>query len=348
MTVAPTAATLSLLAPSGATPNLPLWQTGQRLDAVVLAQTGAHSVSLRIGAHTLEAHSSTPLAPRTALQLEVVQGGRQAVLRIVPQGQDTDPLSAALRAALPRQLPLQEVFASLNTLLNASAAATLPTPALSLLKQLIEQLPGGGARLPADALKQALSDSGLLLENRLSQNTGERLTGDLKANLLRLLAALDQDGQNNAALRRAATAGLARIELHQLNTLAEPAPTTSVSAELPLRHQDGVDVFRLRIEKDAHAADEPARAGWTAWLRFDLPPHGPVHAKISLSGEQVSGTLWAERESGAELIKRNLSWLEQALTAAGLSVGQLQCHSGQPARDPFALASDHPLLDVRA
>lgn len=353
MPVAPTAATFTVLPPAAGAAALPAWQTGQRLNAVVLGHGGPQTVSLRIGAFTVEATTATPLAPRTPLQLEVVRGGAQPVLRIVPATSnptvvpDPDPLSAALRGVLPQQVPLQQAFAALQVVFNAGTAAGLPAPALQLLKQLLDHLPGAGTGFQAGALKQALNDSGILLENKLSRGDGAQLDGDLKANLLRLLATLQKDDQNNGDLRRSVSAALARIELHQLSALAEPSPATAVSAELPLRRADGVDVFQLQIDRESQPRDGQSGPVWTVWLNFELPSLGPVHAKLTFASEQVSSLLWAEQAAAGELITRHLSWLEQALTAAGLTVGQLHCFTGSPPRDPFPKPPSQ-LVDVRA
>ena len=335
MTVAPVTATFAILPPAAGAAGPPAWQTGQRLNAVVVGQTGPQTVSLRIGAYTVEANTSTTLAPRTPLQLEVMQGGAQPVLRIVQAAAKPDPLAAALRGVLPQQLPLQQAFAALHSFFNAGSAAGLPVPTLQMLQQLLDHLPGAGTGLQAGTVKQALNDSGIQLENKLSRGGTTQLEGDLKANLLRLLATLQEDDQHNGDLRRSVTAALARIELHQLSTLAESAhDLTTVTAELPLRRPDGVDVFQLQIDKESRPGDGQSGPAWTVWLNFEIASLGPVHAKLTLSNDHLSSLLWAEQPATSALITRHLNWLEQALTAAGLTVDQLHCFTGNPPRGP--------------
>ncbi|MEK7323205.1 MAG: flagellar hook-length control protein FliK [Pseudomonadota bacterium] len=349
MTVAPTAATFAILPPAGGAAALPAWQPGQRLNAVVVGQSAPQTVSLRIGAYTVEANTSTPLALRTPLQLEVVQGGAQPVLRIVQTAPGADPLTTALRGVLPQQLPLQQVFTVLHGLFNASGVGGLPAPALHLFKQLLDRLPGADRVFQTGALQQALDDSGILLENKLSRGDRTRLDGDIKANLLRLLATLPEDDQHGGDLRRSVSAALARIELHQLSTLTEPArDITTVTAELPLRRPDGVDVFQLQIDKHSRQGDDASGPAWTVWLNFEIASLGPVHAKLTLTTDhQVSSLLWAEQPAASALITRHLNWLEQALSAAGLTVGQLHCFTGSPPRDPSPKLPSQ-LVDMRA
>lgn len=324
---------------AGATP-LPSWRPGQVLMAMVLAQTGPQSVSLRIGNQTVEAHTSIALPARAQLQLEVVQGGAQPVLRIATTPPPGETLVAALRTALPQQMPLQAVFDALHVFTQSPASTHLPVPALVLLRQLYAQMPGRADLADGEGLRRALQDSGVLLERKLAESTAPER--DLKANLLRLLSSLDP--QRDEAPVKLAAAALARVELHQLTALTQPAHGLTI--ELPLRRDDGVDVLQLKVERDAAAGAEEPRA-WTIWMDFDTAPLGPVRAKVSWRGEAVNAQIWAHRAEGAALIQTHLAELESSLTAAGVRVEQLQCHHGAPSHDPFVLAPSG-LVDVTA
>ena len=343
MQITSTTGFLSVASPAGTATQLPSWQTGQQLTAVVLAQSGPQSVSLRIGDQTVEAHTTIALPPRTQLQLEVMQGGAQPILRITTAPPVDDTLATALRTALPQQAPLQTVFTALHAFAqNPAALANLPTPALALLRQVFAQLPASGEALEGSALQRALRDSGALLERKLAGGTP--LGNDLKANLLRLLSALDRNSDDTVT--RLVSAAVARIELHQLIALAQPLPEQGLTMELPLRRDDGVDVLQLRVEREAAAGNE-GRRDWTIWMDFDIAPLGPVRAKVSWRDERVSAQLWAERTEGAALIKTHLDELEASLAAAGVHVHQLQCHHGAPPHDPFAKLPSR-LVDVTA
>lgn len=334
-------ALLSISAPAGAGTAVSSWRTGQQLTAWVLAQTGPQSVSLRVGNQTLEANTSVALPPRTSLQLEVVQGGAQPVLRIVnPTQPAVETLSAALRAAVPQQLPLRDVFATLYTLAAQGSSSRSTKPGLVPLAQWLAQLPAAGSLIDAAGVRRVLRDAGLFLENKLARGAKEELDGDLKGRLLKLLATLDEQ---HADARRLTGAALARIELNQLNALAQPA----YAFEIPLRRDDGVDVVQLRIEREDTSADEQETKDWTVWIDFDMEPLGPVQAKLTLREEAVAALLWAERAQGAALINGHLPQLEQAFITAGLRVRQLQCLVGKPADRPFTVFTGR-LVDVTA
>src|SRR3569833_3252650 len=82
MQITSTTGFLSVASPAATATQLLSWQTGQQMTEEVLAQSGQQSVSLRIGDQTVEAHTSIALPPRAQLQLEVMQGGAQPILRI--------------------------------------------------------------------------------------------------------------------------------------------------------------------------------------------------------------------------------------------------------------------------
>ena len=312
------------------------WQVGQRLDAVVTAISGPNRVSLQIGTANVDARTSLAAAVGQKLQLEVVRNDNQIILRIIPPPLETDPLAAALRAALPKQLPLQTVLSDFVE--NLASSSGLSLAAADLLKQLLLKIPSLQTITRMDTLKQALMDSGLFLEHKLSSNAQPpSLDQDLKANLLRLLAALNQNGGDAAAtdLSRNAEAALARIQLHQLSMLAaEQTSPLAWTGELPVRHGDRVVVLQFRIERDARNATAAEQQNWSTWLTFDLPALGPLYAKITLANKNISATLWAELRATAEIVNQHLDYLYQSLDEAGLAVKGLQCLQGRPPPPP--------------
>jgi hypothetical protein len=330
-------------------PATAAWQVGQRLDATVVSINDQNKVSLQIGTAILEARTSLATAVGQKLQLEVVRNDNQIILRIISPALETDPLAAALRAALPRQLPLQTVLASFTGALASSSE--LPHDVAALLKQILLEIPSQQTIARMDTLKQALLDSGPFLEHKLSfAPKPPSLNQDLKGNLLRLLAALDPNrGGAIADLQRQAEAGLARIQLHQLSMLSE-AQTAGLAwtGELPLRHGDRIDVLQFRIEKDSgNGAADAEQQSWSTLLSINLPALGPLHAKITLANKNVSTIFWAESSAAATIVNQHLDFLRQSLDEAGLTVKGLQCLQGRP---PFPTSERvfRKLLDLTA
>ena len=103
--------------------------------------------------------------------------------------------------------------------------------------------------------------------------------------------------------------------------------------ELPVRHKNGVDVFDLRIQRDAedqHADADRASHTWTVMLAFDLEGLGAVRAQISLVQDQISTFWWAEQANTVDLFHQHIDQLSHRITAAGLKVSKLNCQCGIP------------------
>jgi hypothetical protein len=103
---------------------------GQILHASVLTPTDQNSVKLRIGVTELVARTQVPFTPGQRLTLDVIKTGLLPELRVLPQA-DTRTLQAqALRAALPKQIPLPRLFDNLQAL-SSTLAKNVPIPAVS-------------------------------------------------------------------------------------------------------------------------------------------------------------------------------------------------------------------------
>jgi hypothetical protein len=150
-------------------------------------------------------------------------------------------------------------------------------------------------------------------------------------------------------LQQQTEGSLARLQLNQLASVPDSAETQpNWLLELPLRHQAQVDLFHLRIGREAAAHTENAETGqpWVVNLAFDLPGLGPVQARVAVLGEQVSTTFWAEQASTTQAFHNHLETLRQNLQQAGLGVGDLVCRTGQAPQPPTGPRA--PLMDTRA
>jgi hypothetical protein len=221
--------------------------------------------------------------------------------------------------------------------------------------------------------RAAIANSGTFLESKLlaSVLSGAPLPdGDLKANLLRVASSLDElRGQLPGAsaaqpvaadlhgaeyettvlqFSKSIEAGLARIELNQMNSIVhDPELPPAWSLELPVRAEDRIDVFQIKVEEDARRHDpNNAAPGYAINISFELPDLGPVHAKLQLFGDTLSASLWAEQAATHALIDSNLEQLRQRLTQADLNVAHLQSFLGRPARSETLVTGDESLVSV--
>ena len=339
---------------------------GQVLHALVVGSPTANAVLLRVGELELVARTELPLSRGQALVLEVTRGGDIPELRVVGEPSERDLVAQALRASLPRALPLGDVLDRLTATWRAVRDAGALPPAVSREVDRLVQGLRSAAPAPA-ALRQAAADSGLFLEARLAQ--GRFDPADMKGLLLRLLDRLPPKGAGARpaapdeprpdALRRGAEligtlrdeaeAALATLRGRQLASLPDAGQPPAWHFELPLRDPSGRETtLWLRAERDADGRESAPR--WSVTLRLDLEPLGPVHAQLSLHGERIAATLWAERPATATLLDRQLGLLVAGFERAGLAPLRVAAGAGRPPApaDRPGAVGQRTLLDEQA
>lgn len=291
-----TAAPLPSLTLTGSAPDLRAWQVGQLLQAQVVSGTVNNQVTLRIGQSMIEAQTQTSLAPGQTLTVQVVRLGDQPILKVLPQQAPpalADPLSAALRTALPKQTGLAPLLANLGLLAQSAGAGSTPPPlpatVLQAAAQIYRDLSDSHQAATARGLQQAIRDTGLFLESKLAQLTrggNAELGTDFKAALLRLQTLLNDTprpsplpatpaGQSAATLPREAATALPAPPLRglPLQAQAASAPTLARAALAgialdELQQQTEGSLARLQLNQLASLPDsaEPQ----PSWL-LELP-----------------------------------------------------------------------------
>jgi hypothetical protein len=283
----------------------------------------------------------------------------------------------------PQQAGRSQPEINLQTLMTALQNATQQPSAkngnghlnqlANHISQLISHTLPGNTPITAAKIHQAFEQSGLFLESRLVGNNP--LGADFKASLLKLIAELQTLTVTNpvmadsVALKTADTATtlqllaarifselkqltegtLARIQMHQLASLPQEESNLRQiwQFELPIPHPDGHDDFFIQFEKEDNQAGS-SEVRWSVTLNFDIPPAGPISAKINLAGDVISSHFTAEQEEGISRLEQALPKLSEAFEKAGLIVGRLSAHLGktknihEPPPQPF------PLLDEKA
>lgn len=128
-------------------------------------------------------------------------------------------------------------------------------------------------------------------------------------------------------------AALARIQLHQLAALPREGERGLLEwlLEVPIRRGEDIDLWSMRVfsEHRQQQHETPQQApNWSVQLAFDLPGLGPMQAQVQLAGEQVSTRFWTEHQDTLPLLRGHMHELRQALSEAGLDVGELECQPG--------------------
>lgn len=221
---------------------------------------------------------------------------------------------------------------SLLSLLASLFTLTKATPVSSLIPQTIMQ---AITRPPLPPQPQQPQQS------QQSQRQGRAATATTQqANLQQALI----------ELLRSVESGLSRIILNQVaSTPHEDDGKRSWIMEIPVRHNEQIDVFRLRIDKENENEKSKAAESWTVNLAFQLKTLGPIQIRVTLAKGVINTVFWAEHSQTNALINEHLASLQQRLTDAGLTVGGISAHCGKSPEPMTELpALPQVLLDVTA
>jgi hypothetical protein len=271
------------------------WRVGAIVEAVAIRDiTG--QLWLRIGNTHYPARVASGPAEGPAngevLQARVLRTSPVLALETLQttdaNGADDVTSSALLRYA-PRQSSPAALAANLAFLARSQGDQAFPAPVQQAIRQLWQALPNAAELTDPEQLQRALEQSGAFLESRLAR--GQAPTGDLKALLLTLQAALTSAGARASAaqpnspdgtalpnlqgamshlpsapatlalldsttaqlheLARQTEGVLARLTTTQIQNATQSAAMPAVMIELPVRVDDRAAMLRLRIEREA-------------------------------------------------------------------------------------------------
>lgn len=139
---------------------------------------------------------------------------------------------------------------------------------------------------------------------------------------------------------------LARIQVSQLSSLgSQESPAQVWVAEVPLRFGQQTDLIQFRIEH--HRGGGAAEEYWSVTFAFELEELGAVRARVVFFRQELSATLWAERESTAKRFQDRLQELRERIERRGLKVKAVDCHSGIAAGEA-APGLDNHLISEKA
>ncbi|MDH5573332.1 MAG: flagellar hook-length control protein FliK [Gammaproteobacteria bacterium] len=153
---------------------------------------------------------------------------------------------------------------------------------------------------------------------------------------------------------------LARMLLHQFQQLkTEEQGLRLWSMELPVRSENNINLFDLRIQrepnwhdscaeqdKNSNTAGKEQDHNWSVRIAFELEGLGPLYASISLRNKQISVQFHAEKNQTTDLFNQYMDMLGSRLRQAGLDVNELNCRHGQPR--PVPEPANTPILDEQA
>lgn len=289
---------------------------------------------------TGQAQAAPPVAPVVA----------QAQVAGAVQTLTQQAVEAALADAAIRQSGMGALLADLAP---ALASPNLSPTLKQALARLATFGLRSDAAPDAAALKAAVARSGLFLEAQLAQ-TPASPPNDMKAALLVLQQALATAGATGggraakastppptrgaaisaqaaqaaalrgdepaphelAVLRDETDQALARLTLHQLDSLPDPARGARWTFELPLLTPQGATVAQFEVERyppEEMAGREHPEPAWRARFALDAPPLGPVHVHLRLRDGRRGAVLWVQEAGALALLREEADRLAAAL-----------------------------------
>jgi hypothetical protein len=93
-------------------------QPGQQLQASVLSDTANNLVKLKIGTSEFIARTQVSLKADQKIALDVIKAGKMTELRLVRESEVRSYQTDVLRSILPKQIPMQRLYANLQAVYN--------------------------------------------------------------------------------------------------------------------------------------------------------------------------------------------------------------------------------------
>lgn len=325
----------TLLLRGAGAPAAPVWQPGQRVEAVVVRQLAATEYLLRVDGALYSADLPAQTSSGTRLPLLFLGGQNAPRFLLLPSG-----------AAASETIRLSAAAQLLGNLLPTST----PAP-LGVARPLLAA-PSAAARPLALALQQVVQGSGLSYESHVQDwAQGQRP--------LAALLAEPQGRLSPAALAPAAVPSAAPPAPPGGYGPAPGIPPTAAWAEaaqaapppqtlVPLVQQQlayltqgtvawqgmlwpGQPVeWRLQVEDGAGSGAAPGAAAeraWTSMLTLDLPKLGQVQARLRLCGRGVQVHLISPRS--AARLGAAQAGLTRGIADAGLTLETFAVEAGK-------------------
>jgi hypothetical protein len=305
------------------------------------------------------------LTEHSRLPAEAEIRNRKGPLPATPATRTLAP--AATQLSLEKSLPMPQPATSPAAGMPNARPSPLPDDAgmLRAIERLLPARVNTETPVTAEIVRRAIETSGIFFEPLLAR--GSVPDSDSKRGLIELLLRLRQHlpapasasaspaaGGERAGERLAllteliaqVEGGLARVVLNQLASLPQDEPAQQLwQLDIPVRQPNGEETVRLQIERES-AANPREEAGerWKVTIDFDIDPIGPVRARLTLTGEEISSRFTAQLAATAERIEGSMHLLESALLRAGFKVVNLSATHGeidQRVQSAYTLVDEH-------
>jgi len=357
--------------------NTPI-EKNQKTQTIDQANSTQYRVSKEAGEFILA--SEVPLKVGDKIQIFTDSLGniqllpKQTVVR-------ESTLNGEFAKSLPQQITKNELVQLIQNLSKIQGSEKLDNNTQKLIQQLLTSIPQRQDLDTPKAIKQAIFNSGLFLENKLLNNP-VNLTQDIKANWLNFQTVTLQNPMNESAVQtsikesvaqtsikesvaqasikeildlktgEAISQAVERITSSQIRNLLESNKLDALNfplvIELPIQDKGSTSIFQLQIDRDKETESKSTKKKkWLAKLLFDFPETGKFEARLNVEGNKVSVIFVAEDKDTDSKIRKRGRILTKQLQDKGLEVSQLDSFS-KPIERQTNNTKKHSLIDVRS
>lgn len=284
-------------------------------------------------------------------------------LQLLPNQPQTKSniLSQEFAKSLPQQLSKPELVNFIQSLTSLQNVNGLDKGTQKVIQQLLNSIPDLQQLETPAAIKQAIMNSGLFLENKLS-TTPTNLNQDIKANLLSFQTnannQINEKNQSTPSLdlieqntKQSISQAIERITSTQIRNLLELNKIEGMNLpliiEVPIQDKGETSIFQLEIDQDQHNQETSKnKRKWLAKLLFDFPQTGKFEARVSVEESKVAVIFAAENSATENKIRKHSNVLAKQLTDKGLEITQLDSFC-KPIKEAKQLSNQPNLIDVR-
>lgn len=303
---------------------------GQTLNVQVI-KVNQDQVSLNLGGQTVQAQTQLNLKPNDQLRVNVQEHQGQIRLQIQPANQTAEASKVHLRQLLPQQTPIQQTLSFLS---QPQLLQQFPPIIQSQISAILDQLLKPHSHLNAKNIKQALTNSGILLENKLSQKNAPPTSTqtDLKGQLIKLQQALQSLTSqsrvpNFIQALTLVNQSINKITLNQLHYI----DTTSILTNIPLQLPHQVGAITLEIRQKV----QPDVTHWEVILEISIQDDKDVTCKVGLKNQdQIDCFFYTDMPQLANHIKTAFPTLREMFFQAGLALNLLELSISKPSFSP--------------
>jgi hypothetical protein len=316
------------------------------------------------------ATSATKLSAGQTVIIEIEANGNtpSVKLAVLPAAMNEEKLAELVKQFLPKHEPVSALLNPLiKALPNLLQKPSMPELLQRIAGDILQNLPPRQQLNESAGLKQAILDSGLYLEAKLTASTVDTeftFAQDLKAKLLKLLAALRPEEisqakfkieENDQALlkylQQKTENSLAKLTLDQLSSLPkDDNPKQIWTMSIPFVEHGYVDTVSIQIEREieANQASDNAKDHWNVTLTLNPPGLGLVQCHLTYRNQTLNTVFRSERPQTRALISQHIDFLIQQFEQAGLKTGLITIHESLLASKAIYPNAGQGLLDQTA